>query len=45
VVPAGTFASAKAQSAGRMAFAAPALPKGVKSIVKGMSKPAGQKPQ
>jgi hypothetical protein len=45
VVPAGTFASAKAQSAGRMAFAAPVLPKGVKPIVKGMSKPAAPKPQ
>ena len=41
-----TFVSQKAQSAGRMVFAAPALPAGVKPIVKGMSpKPAAKKPQ
>lgn len=41
-----TFVSQKAQSAGRMAFAAPALPAGVKPIVKGMSgKPAPKKQQ
>jgi hypothetical protein len=41
-VPADAFASAKAQSAGRMTFAAPAPPpKGVKPIVKGLTaKPA-----
>ncbi len=37
VVPPDAFASQKAQAAGRMAFAAPALPSGIKSIVKGMS--------
>ncbi len=45
-VAADTFASAKAQSAQRMAFAnpAPAAPPGVKSIVKGMTdKPAPAK--
>jgi hypothetical protein len=41
-VPADAFASAKAQSAGRMTFASPAPPpKGVKPIVKGLTaKPA-----
>ena len=44
-VGAEAFASAKAQSAGRMAFGAPALPpKGVKPIVPGMTdKPAAPK--
>ncbi len=37
VVPPEVFASAKAQSAGRMAFAAPALPPKVKPLVKGMA--------
>jgi len=42
VLPPDTFASQKAQTAGRMAFAAPAPPpKGVKPIVKGM----GTKPE
>jgi hypothetical protein len=36
-VPPDAFASQKAQAAGRMAFAAPALPSGIKPIVKGMS--------
>ena len=45
-MPPDAFASAKAQAAGRMAFAAPAPPpKGVKPIVKGTSKAgAGAKP-
>ena len=46
VVSPDTFVSQKAQAAGRMAFGAPALPSGIKPIVKGMSaKPAGQKPK
>jgi hypothetical protein len=40
-VPPDTFVSAKAQAAGRMAFAAPAPPpKGVKPLTTGKSKPA-----
>ena len=40
------FVSQKAQSAGRMDFAAPKLPAGIKPIVKGMAaKPAAQKPK
>ncbi len=40
-IPADTFASVKAQAAGKMPFAAPAPPpKGVKPIVKGMTGPA-----
>ena len=45
-VPPETFASQKAKDAGRMAFAAPARPSGIKPIVKGMtSKPAAKKSQ
>jgi hypothetical protein len=41
-----TFVAAKAQTAGRMDFAAPKLPAGLKPIVKGMTaKPAATKPQ
>jgi hypothetical protein len=39
VVPADAFVSQRARAAGRMAFAAPALPEGVKPIVKGFTKP------
>jgi len=46
VVSPDTFVSQKAQGAGRMSFGAPALPSGIKPIVKGMSaKPAAQKPK
>ena len=44
VVPADAFASSKAQTAGRMAFAAPAPPpKGVKPLTAGKSTPAPAK--
>ncbi len=35
VIPADAFASAKAQTAGKMAFAAPSLPEGVKPLTSG----------
>ncbi len=40
VVPADVFASAKAQAAGKMAFAAPSLPKGLKPLTSNAAKKA-----